>query len=71
MAYKTNISKEFKNKGLYNPEEHSLTSTKKNTEGEVFDLLEVLEKIASNGDEIEFSVVVKESYDDIEGVDGE
>lgn len=67
LMYKTNTSREFKNRGLVNPETLSLTSTVKATEGEEFDLKEAIARIASSGDEVQISIVQKETIEDVDG----
>ena len=70
MAYKTNITREFKSKGFINGLE--LISSEKKDSGASYNIQEILEKISKYGDEVEFSVKVKEQYDDVdEEVDGE
>jgi len=64
MAYKTNITKEFKSKGFINDLE--LISSEKKDNGATYNIQEILQKIGKYGDEIEFSVKVKEQFDDVE-----
>lgn len=56
MAYKRSITDEFKEKGLYNPETIGIISTNKNNAGMEFSITEALEKLSSDGDEIEITV---------------
>ncbi|MBM7598110.1 hypothetical protein JOC34_000467 [Virgibacillus halotolerans] len=64
--YKTNITKEFKNKGLYDPELGKLISTNKATEGETFDIAEALKKIGAGGVEVSIAITQKDVIEDVE-----
>lgn len=64
MAYKTNITKEFKSKGFIAGE--NLISSEKKDAGTEYPLQQIFDVIARDGVEIEFSLKVKETMDTVE-----
>lgn len=56
MAYKNSSALEFKSKGLIDPETGRLVSTEKKDAGKEYDLKEVIKTVASDGEEIVFSI---------------
>lgn len=64
--YKTNITKEFKSKGFYDPQTQKFISSGKQDSGTAYDISEVFETISRGGNEIEFSVKQKEQFDSVE-----
>lgn len=66
--FRTNITKEFKGKGFFDPSNKIFISSGSRDSGKTYDILNVFETIAKDGDEIEFVVRVKEQY---EGIDEE
>lgn len=59
----TKTIKGFNEKGLYNPETHTIIGTK---DGEETNILDVLALIGKDGQEISISVKQEDTLDDIE-----
>lgn len=67
--YITDISRKFKNKGFYDPDQGVLISTMKDTEGQTFDIQEALETIGAGGVEIDITISQRDTTKDVSPVE--
>lgn len=70
-VYETKNIKSFKEVGFCNPETKIMVSTIKKTEGEETDIIDVLTKMASDGEELEITIKKVSKIDQIEEIEDE